>query len=306
LAGKPVRAFLLHSNAAPREVLAQIDPLGLPGKVRLILVLDGSLLKETEVSVQVYLGLTQAPRLLPGAVSTIPGTHDMQWIETDRVRLLLGPEGAHVYRWEVKAAGNRDLTMPGETDWAGFCDINPRRHSAYTLRCKARGPALVEYEASDRWGDTKIIRLYGSANWIEVLLSEPTSQYWDFDDPKTFSAEGPTPGTWLFSDGKSGPVGREADGVSAQVKAPNTFWGMKYNSEKLAVGLATPGVTALHVIAPGAGAGGAGIENSPPARHFVTFAGVLATSAAETMNRLQTTLDLKHPVEVRLYSIQSQ
>ena len=46
----------------------------------------------------------------------------MKWIENDRVRLLLGPEGGHVYRWEVKALDNRDLTMPGETGWAGFAD----------------------------------------------------------------------------------------------------------------------------------------------------------------------------------------
>ncbi|MCX6927499.1 MAG: family 20 glycosylhydrolase, partial [Verrucomicrobia bacterium] len=273
LASQPVRAFLLNSNAAPREVLAQIDPLGQPGHARLILVLDGLLSKETEAAAHVYLGLARAPTPLASAASTTPGNHDMQWIENDCVRLLLGPEGAHVYRWEVKAAGGRDLTMPGETDWAGFADINPRRHSQYTLNCIAHGPALVEYEASDPGGDSKTIRLYGGASWIEVLLSEPTSQYWDFDDPKNFAADGPTPGTYLFSDGKSGPVGREADGVPAQVKAPNTFWGMKYNSDKLAVGLVTPGVAGLHVIAPGASAGGAGIENSPPAQHFVTFAG---------------------------------
>ena len=38
-----------------------------------------------------------------------------------------------------------------------------------------------------------------------------------------------------------------------------------------------PGPAALHHIAPGAGAGGVGIENSPPAQHFVTFAGLLET-----------------------------
>jgi hypothetical protein len=306
LAGKPVRAFLLNGSAAPREVLSQIDPLESPGKVRLVLVLDGSFAKDTEASAQVYFGSSPQHRSLPGAVSTRPGTNDMSWLENDRVRLLLGPEGAHVYRWEVKAARHRDLTMPGETDWSGFADINSRRHSAYALKCKARGPALVEYEATDGWGDAKTIRLYGGASWIEVLLSEPTGLYWDFDDPKNFAADGPTPGTWLFSDGKSGPVGREADGVPAQVKAPNTFWGMKFNADQLAVGLVTPGVAALHVVAPGAGAGGVGIEGSAPARNLVTFAGLLDNSPAETMNRLQTTLDLTRPIEVRLYAIQSR
>ena len=63
----------------------------------------------------------------------------MRWIENDQVRLLLGPEGAHVYRWELKAAGNRDLTMPGESDWHGFSDLHPHRGATYQLNCKAQG-----------------------------------------------------------------------------------------------------------------------------------------------------------------------
>ena len=115
---------------------------------------------------------------------------------------------------------------------------------------------------------------------------------------------GPTPGTWLFSNGQSGPVGREADGVPAQVKAPDTWWGVKFNAGKLALGLITPGTAAFHHVAPGAGAGGVGIENSPPAQHFVTFAGVLEVAPDETMNRLQSTLGLQRPVSVRLHALQ--
>ena len=165
----------------------------------------------------------------------------MRWIENDQVRLLLGPEGAHVYRWEVKAAGNRDLTMPGESGWAGFSDLHPHRSSPYQLICTARGPAMVEFECTDPWGHTKILRLYGGASWIEVLLNEPTSIYWDFDNPKNFAGDGPTPGQWLFSDGQSGLVGREADGVPAQVKAPNTYWGIKHNAEPSGVGIGDSG-----------------------------------------------------------------
>jgi hypothetical protein len=194
--------------------------------------------------------------------------------------------------------------MPGETGWAGFGDIGARRDSQYRLHCAAHGPALVEFRCSDASGHTKSFSLYGGASWMETLLNEPTSIYWDFDDPKNFAADGPTPGTWLFSNGKSGPVGREADGVPAQLKARDTFWGVKYNADKLALGLITPEAATFHHIAPGAGAGGVGIESSPPAQHFVTFAGLLETSSAETMNRLQTTLDLKRPVEVRVHSLQ--
>jgi hypothetical protein len=59
----------------------------------------------------------------------------------------------------VKPAGNRDLTGPGESDWAGFCDINRRRHFRYRLKCKAHGPAMVEYECSDPWGAETMDRL---------------------------------------------------------------------------------------------------------------------------------------------------
>jgi hypothetical protein len=243
---------------------------------------------------------------LPTAASTTDATNGMRWIENDQVRLLLGPEGAHVYRWEVKAAANRDLTMPGESDWHGFSDLHPYRNVPYQLDCRAHGPAMVEYESTDPSGHTKILRLYGGVSWMEELLNEPATVYWDFDNPRNFAADGPTPGQWLFSDGRSGPVGREADGVPAQVKAPSTYWGIKHNADRWALGLVTPETATLHVIAPGAGAGGVGIEGTPPAMHFVTFAGLLAAPPAETMNRLQTTLDLKRPIAVRLHSIQAR
>ena len=303
LTAKPVRAFRVDSGQEPTEVLAQLDASDASGQSRLVMVLPGSLPKGGEATVHLYLGLSEPPPPLPGAASTSAGTNGMQWLEDDRVRLLLGTEGAHVYRWEVKAAASRDLTMPGEKEWAGFSDIGSRRHSAYRLNCTAHGPALVEYQCSEAAGFTKTIRFYGGASWIEVMLSEPTQVYWDFDDPKNFAADGPTPGTWLFSNGQSGPVGREAEGVPAQVKAPRTTWGIKYKADKLALGLITPETSALHLVAPGAG--GVGIENSPPATHFVTFAGVLESSPAETMNRLQSTLDLKRPVTVRLHSLQN-
>jgi hypothetical protein len=304
LAGKPVRAFLMKPADMPKEVLAQIDFPGSPGANRLVFMLPGPLLKGQEASVHVYLGLTNNPAPQPGAANASPGSNGMVWIENDHVRLLWGSEGAHCYRWEVKAAHNRDLTMPGESGWAGFGDIGFKRQSQYRLSRTAKGPAMVEYQFVDADGHAKTVRLYGGTSWIEVFLNEPTPLYWNFDNPKNFAADGPTPGTWLFSNGQTGPVGREADGVPAQVKMPGCQWVVKYNANKLALGLATPGpATFLHV-APGGGAGGVGIENSTPATHFVTFAGVLEGSPSETMNRLQSTLDLKRPAEVQVYSLQ--
>jgi hypothetical protein len=306
LVGKPARAFVLEKGQEPREVLVQLDALRDGSKARLVLVLPGPLAKDAQMAVHVYLGLPQAPTSLPGAVRTRPDTAGRHWIENDQVRALLGPEGAHVYRWEVLSAAGRDLTMPGESGWAGFSDIGTYRGSPYRLDCTARGPAMVEFECHDGSGHGKAIRFYGHARWMEVFLDEPTPVYWDFDDPKNFAADGPTPGTWLFSNGESGAVGREADGVPAQVRAGNTHWGIKFNADQLALGLITPGSAALHLSAPGSGAGGVGIEGSPPAQHFVTFAGKLEAPAAETMNRLQATLEVKRPVSVQLHALQTR
>ena len=242
LAAKPVRAFLIRTNEAPREILAQLDRLDSQGKARLVLMLAGPAAPWNRSPSPCLPGTEPgACPPLPTAVSTTDATNGMRWIENDQVRLLLGPEGAHVYRWEVKAAGNRDLTMPGESDWHGFSDLHPHRSSPYQLNCRARGPAMVEYESTDPSGHTKILRLYGGASWIEELLNEPATVYWDFDNPKNFAGDGPTPGQWLFSDGQSGSVGREADGVPAQVKAPNTYWGIKHNPDRLGVGTGDPG-----------------------------------------------------------------
>ena len=241
LAGKPVRAFRLTAGAAPREVLAQLDPSGSPAKARLVLLLPGRLAKGTAATVHVYLGLSHSPPTLPQAASTTPGPKGMKWMENDRVRLLLGPEGGHVYRWEVKALDNRDLTMPGETGWAGFADTGgDHRSSPNSLLCTARGPALVRYVCTDKLGLVKTISLFGGASWMEVVLGDPVGYYWDFDNPKNFAADGPTPGKYLFSDGAAGTLGREADGIEAQVKADRVSWAVKFNRQKLASAWSRP------------------------------------------------------------------
>lgn len=152
LAAKPVRAFLVDGPPRPRELLAQLDPVGEAGKSRLVLLLTEPLRSHESASVHVYLGLPRPPSPLSGAASTRPEAQGGHWLENDRVRALLGREGAHVYRWEVKAAADRDLTMPGENGWAGFSDIASHRQSAYQLECRARGPAMVEFRCDDAAG----------------------------------------------------------------------------------------------------------------------------------------------------------
>lgn len=316
-----VSAYCSVAGGTAQQIPVQLDPGGTgfqpvppiqdglerrPTRPRLVFVIPGPIAKGSQATVHVYLGSTHASKPLPQDVSTRDAPKGMKWIENDKLRLLLGPEGAHVYRWEVKALKNRDLTQPGEAGWAGFSDAgHDHREIRHALTCTARGPALVRYQCAAPTGQVKTVSLYAGASWMEVVLAEPVSYYWDFDDPKNFAAEFSTPGKYLFSNGATGPVGKHADGVPAQVKAHGVTWGIKFNDQKLALGLATPETAAHFCIAPGSGAGGVGIEGPIPASHFVTYAGLLEVEPAATMNRLQRTLDFRHPPQVVVYAMES-
>jgi hypothetical protein len=306
LIGKPVRAFCTVGNRPAKEILAQLDPREASGMGRLTLLLAGPLPKRTVAIVRVYLGLKEPGPRLPGAVSTTDAPGGMKWIENDKIRCLLAPEGAHLYRWEIKGLGGRDLTMPGEKGWAGFSDIGAHRETPFKLTCTARGPALVRYECSAPMGLVKTVSVFGAASWAEVVLSEPVDRYWDFDNPKNFAADGPTPGRYLFSSGAAGPVARQADGVPGQVKANGVHWGVKWSEDGLALGLLTPDTAARHCVAPGAGAGGVGIEGAPLAAHFVTLAGILDTTPRAAMDRLQATLAFRSPPRITVHALQSR
>lgn len=306
LARRPVRAFLLKSDGRAEEVVAQLDSADAPEIHRLVALLPGPLPAGSQARMHVYLGLPASPKPPAAAATTRQGPKGMQWLENDRVRLLLGSEGGHLYRWEVKALAHRDLTEPGETGWAGFCDMHAYRTAPYRLECLAAGPALVRYQCTAPEAPTKVISLYAGTSWVEVMLDEPANTFWNFDTPANFAADGPTPGKYLFSTGATGPVGKRAEGVAAQVEGPGSLWAIKFNAQNLAVGMATPGTPALHHVAPGSGAGGVGIEHSPPATHFVIFAGVLQRKPDETMSRLAATLDLARKPQVELYALEAR
>ena len=254
-------AFWLAEGAAPQEIPAQLDRSRAPGRTRLTLVLSGLLPQGTTAPIHVYLGASEGAAL-PQAVSTRKAPKGATWIENDQVRLLLAPEGAHLYRWEVKALGGRDLTMPGESDYSGFADTGgEHRKAPNRLVCTARGPALVRYVCKDPLGLEKTISVFAGLAAAEVALNSPSGYFWAFDDPKNFAADGPTPGTYLFSTGATGAVGKEADTLAAQVWAPGATWGAS-DWPGTCLGMITPDTPALHVVAPGAGVGGAGIEGT--------------------------------------------
>ncbi|MCU0982160.1 MAG: hypothetical protein MUF25_23645, partial [Pirellulaceae bacterium] len=301
------RAFCAAGAGETQEILVQIDPSEAAGKVRLTLLIPGPIAAGDENRVHVYFGRPSPAPPLATAVSTGDAEGGMHWIENDQLRLLLGSEGAHLYRWEVKSLGGRDLTQPGERDWAGFADAgHAGRNLPNTLVCTKRGPALVQFRCTDETGLEKVINCFGGTSWVEVILNEPVTYYWDFDNPANFAADGPAPGEYLFSNGQGGPVGKQADGVKAQVKAAGVQWAVKFHHDGLALGLVSPDQPGSFCVAPGAGAGGVGIESSPPISHFVTFGGHLTDEPKSRMESLRQTLAFRNQPEVVLYAVESK
>lgn len=303
------RAFRLGSDGAAIETPAQIDRLAESGNGQLTLIVPGRLEKNQSATLLIYLDPSDAATKLPGGVSTRDAADGAKWIENEKIRLLLGPEGSHVYRWEivepnVRPAEWRDLTMPGEKNWFGFADLGGAHRSALNrLTCTAAGPALVRYECEEPTGMVKTLSVYAGARWMEVQLDEPASYYWDFDRPDNFAADGPTPGRYLFSSGDGGLVGRQADGTAAQRKA-QAEWAVKYNDQGLALGLLTPERKHPMAIAPGSGAGGVGVSGAPGVTHAITFGGRLDRPAREVMEQLRQTLTLAQPVGVQCHSVE--
>jgi hypothetical protein len=81
---------------------------------------------------------------------------------------------------------------------------------------------------------------------------------------------------------------------------------VKFVPGKLALGLATPEVAARHVIAPGGTAGGVGIEDGPPASHFILYGGPLAGEPAALLARLAATLDFRNQPTVTRHAVQAR
>ncbi len=300
-----VRALACIADGKPIELPAQLDAAGDSGMYRLTTVVTGALPRDARVVIQVYLGLPAPAPDLPNAVRTGSSGSDARWLSNDRVHLLLSPEGAHLYQWQMKDVGGRDATLPGETGYAGFADVGgEHRSTVHELTCTASGPALVRYACTSRLGLTKTISLFAGASWVEVTIDPPTTYYWDFDDPANFAAESPTPGEYLFSNGRSGKVGKLADGAAAQVRTADARWGVKYRAGEWALGMIVPEEPVGITIGPGGGWGGVGVEQNKPVAHVISYAGVLSGAPADLMNRLQHSLSFRDPPGVVLHALQ--
>jgi hypothetical protein len=241
------------------------------------------------------------------AVRLTDAPKGMKWVENDQLRLLIGPEGAHIYRWEIKALGGRDITPPGESDWAGFADIyGPQRSAVNRIEVLASGPAMVRLKCTGLEGLEKVISVYAGLPWIEVTLNSGQSWFWCYDDIALMGADSPAPATLLFSNGDTGKVKKTAPTSECQERRANVQWGAKFVPGGVLLALITPEAAATHVVGPGDGMGGVGVEGSPPAAHFVIYGGTCPRSPKETLDQLRAGLDYRNQPSVEVYAVQRQ
>lgn len=295
---KPVRAFCAVGGAA-QEIPAQLVSKGAV-RTRLVLMIPGPI--PAQAQVHLYLGLSAPPAALPSAVSTTEGPNGMKWIENNKIRVLLDPESAQIYRWEVKSLGNRDLTQAGEKGTAGFASISGiPRDAKNVMERVADGPALVRFTWTSSSGVVKHTSLFAGVSWMEEMVYGADGSYTNYADPNIYAADSSSPGKYLFSTGKAGAVGKENENKTGPL-TEYAAWSLRYNDQRLGLGLATPDRDAHHRIPSAAGL--AVDRNMPP--HVVILGGILEDDPAKTMNRLCLTLNLRKQPTVGLYSMEKK
>ena len=248
---------------------------------------------------------TQASALAGVACTDAPG--GMKWVQNDKFKLLVGPEGGHIYRWEIKALGNRDITEPGERDWAGFADLGqgPSRKATNRIEVLANGPLLVRLRLTDgTTGVAKTISAYAALPYVEVRLSSPGSSFLCYDDTSVMGAASATPGSYLFSDGESGKVRPQDPLRESQAIRPNVFWSAKYVSKGPLLAMVTPEAANRHVVGPGGGMVGVGIDGGNEASHYIIYGGLCPASVKDTLDSLRATYDSTHLPAVTLYAME--
>jgi hypothetical protein len=302
--GKKVEAFVLGGDA-PMFIPAQLDPATHPQNPRmqrLTLMLPG-MAKETTAKIYVYFGLDEV-YTSSSSLSTCDGNSGTKVVANDLVEIHLGAEGGHVYKWLVKDRDNLDMTDPGDSSFHGFCDHGfADRTKMFDLDSMNDGPAMVRYGCFAYGELMKTLTVYAGVPIIDVILTEKTGYFWNFDDPDIFAADGNTPGTFLFSNGITGPTPPKGNSISLQTREQDVSWAIKTNENGLIHGLTTPESPTCFVIGPGSGMGGVGIETHDSHSHFVTYAGSLAKDqSASIMDKVRDTYNLKNQPVVILYA----
>lgn len=228
-------------------------------------------------------------------------------VENKCIRLQIGNEGAHIYKWEIKALQNLDITEPGEKDWFGFADnYYPHRNANYNIDVISNGPVLVRLRCEGSTGLNKTISVWADVPWVEVTYDWPVAWFSCYDNASIMGAESATPGNYLFSDGESGKIKPNMPSAPCQVIRENVTWSAKYVLGGCMLALVTPEVAARHLIGPGGGMGGVMIEGGIGAAHYVVYGDVCPKSPKDTLDCLRATLNYQHPPTTTIYKVENR
>jgi hypothetical protein len=273
-------------------------------KKLLLFLAKGRLPKGTDRSFFLYFQPKKAS--IKGQSSDLSFSNAAQgglWLQNDRVRLYVGPEGGHIYRWEVKKLNSLNLTYPGGTGWSGFADEGePYRTMQNKVEVIESGDALIRVRCTDPYRE-KIISLWSGMPWVEITFNEGLNWFWSYDDPSILGEKTATRGDVLFSDGSSAKV----IGDPLSVPCPSSqhaYWGAKYYQSYAMLAIVTPERLSRIVVGPGGPPGGVGIENSPASSHFAIYGGVTPDSPKETLDLLRASIDFSNPTKTTIYEME--
>lgn len=283
-------------GAIQKPILCQIHPVG--EMTRLIFIAPGELPQSSMRLFFLYYDSAddKAEAALQGGGVTCTDDKDgMKWVENDHYRLLVSPVGAHIYRWEVKALDNMDLTEPGETEWRAFADlIGPYRDSIYKMEVLCNGPALIRLKFTNEEGNIKTISAWAGVPWVEVTFNQPVSGFWCYDNSSLIGPRSATPGSYLFSDGRTGSMtGKLGGGLG--------YWSAKFLPEGPILAVITPEDKVEHGIGPGGGDGGIGVGG---VAHYVIYGGVCPQSPKDTLDKVRAALNYRTQPRIILYATQ--
>lgn len=228
------------------------------------------------------------------------------WVENAKLRLYIGTEGGHIYRWEVKDLNNLNLTYPGGKEWQGFADeAGGYRTAQNKLEVIESGDALVRVRCSNSFGMKKTISLWTGMPWVEVTYNDGLRWFWSYDDPAVIGETSITRGDILFSDGTTMKV----QGNDLSIPCPaskESYWGAKYHPASVMLGIVTPERLSHIWVGPGGPRGGVGIENSPASSHFVIYGGAAPASPKQTLDLLRNAVDFTNPARTTVFSTEDQ
>jgi hypothetical protein len=130
--------------------------------------------------------------------------------------------------------------------------------------------------------------------------------FWCYDDITLMGAESPTPGSFLFSDGHTGKVRKISGTSECQERRNGVHWSAKFVPGGPLLAVITPEVAGLHVVGPGGGMGGVGVEGSPPASHVIIYGELCPSSPKDTLDQLCVGLDYRSQPTIEVYAVQSR